>query len=110
MFFVAIYPAILYIVPIYPLPYAMNWLEVLRNDIERIDSNIFDLLEKRQGVSQKIWRYKKEHNMPIVDMEQFVKLLSAKQESAKRAWLNEEYIKQLWTIIHDESVRIQEAA
>lgn len=88
----------------------MNELSSLRNDIDRIDESIIDLLVKRQEVSQKIGTYKKNHDLSIVDMDQFAKLLSARQISATRKWLSEEYINQLWTIIHDESVRLQEAA
>jgi chorismate mutase len=110
MFFVAIYSTILYIVAIYLLSPAMNWLESLRNDIDRIDENIIDLLAKRQKISQKIWNYKRENKLPIVDMDQFANVLKMRIVSAQRKWLHETYVKQLWTIIHDESVKVQEAA
>ncbi|MEF2642995.1 MAG: bifunctional 3-deoxy-7-phosphoheptulonate synthase/chorismate mutase type II, partial [Paramuribaculum sp.] len=41
-------------------------LTLLRQQIDRIDNELLDILSKRMGVSRDIGRYKKEHRMPVV--------------------------------------------
>lgn len=42
-------------------------LENLREDIDRINSEIVELVAERMNVVEKIKRYKKENNMSVVD-------------------------------------------
>ena len=45
----------------------MSNLETLRNEINNIDSQIFQLLNRRHSVVKKVGQYKKENNLPILD-------------------------------------------
>ena len=44
-----------------------NKLETLRQEIDSIDSQIFDLFEQRLTVAKQIGAYKKEHNLSVLD-------------------------------------------
>lgn len=45
----------------------MTKLEQYREEIEKIDEQLFNLLAKRMNVSMRIGEYKKENNLPIFD-------------------------------------------
>ena len=44
-----------------------NKLELLRQEIDSIDSQIFDLFEQRLTVAKQIGAYKKEHELSVLD-------------------------------------------
>ena len=44
-----------------------NKLETLRQEIDSIDAQIFDLLEQRLTVAKQIGTYKKEHGLSVLD-------------------------------------------
>ena len=45
----------------------MNRMDELRSEIEKIDSEMAALFEKRMGISAQVAGYKKEHGLPILD-------------------------------------------
>ena len=44
-----------------------NQLETLRQEIDSIDAQIFDLFEQRFAVAKQIGAYKKEHGLSVLD-------------------------------------------
>ena len=44
-----------------------NQLETLRQEIDSIDAQIFDLFEQRLAVAKQIGAYKKEHGLSVLD-------------------------------------------
>ena len=44
-----------------------NQLETLRQEIDLIDAQIFDLFEQRLAVAEQIGAYKKEHGISVLD-------------------------------------------
>ena len=44
-----------------------NQLETLRQEIDSIDTQIFDLFEQRIAVAKQIGAYKKEHELAVLD-------------------------------------------
>ena len=44
-----------------------NQLETLRQEIDSIDAQIFDLFEQRLAVAKQICAYKKEHGLSVLD-------------------------------------------
>ena len=44
-----------------------NQLETLRQEIDSIDKQIFDLFEQRLTVAKQIGAYKKEHGLSVLD-------------------------------------------
>ncbi len=45
----------------------MTELELLRKEIDEIDSEIIKLYEKRMGVVKSVIKYKVENNIPVLD-------------------------------------------
>ena len=44
-----------------------NQLETLRQEIDSIDAQIFDLFEQRLAVAKQVGAYKKEHGLSVLD-------------------------------------------
>ena len=82
-------------------------IEALRARIDVIDDNLLKLLADRMEVSRKIGRYKKEHNVAIIQAGRWDSLLAAMVERAREKGISEEAITAIMNAIHDESVKVQ---
>jgi chorismate mutase len=82
-------------------------LEQSRQNIDHIDEQIIDLLAQRFAIVMKIWSYKKRHNMLCLDAVRRNALLQSKLAYAKKQWLSEKFIIDIWERIHQESLHIQ---
>ena len=82
-------------------------IEALRARIDVIDDNLLKLLADRMEVSRQIGRYKKEHNVAILQAGRWDALLAAMVERAREKGISEEAITAIMNAIHDESVRVQ---
>lgn len=78
-----------------------------RKEIDRIDNAIIELLGKRIEVVKEIGKYKKSKNLPYLDLSRFQKLLMLRQKKAKKLGIPEELIKDIYTLIHDVSLKIE---
>lgn len=86
----------------------MNELETIRNEIDRIDGNIIDMLAKRNDAIKKIAHYKREHGLPAEDMARFVAMMDERHDRAEKVWISTALIDQIFTILHDYSLKVQE--
>ena len=82
-------------------------IEALRARIDVIDDNLLKLLAERMDVSRQIGRYKKEHNVAILQAGRWDSLLAAMVERAREKGISEEAITAIMNAIHDESVKVQ---
>ena len=41
----------------------MQWLEEYRKEIDKLDQELIEVLSKRFEVVEKVWEYKKEHDI-----------------------------------------------
>lgn len=82
-------------------------LEGLRQQIDTIDSELLDLLNRRMEVSRSIGRYKKEHRMPVFQVERHDSMMRARMEEARGLGMNPEFVHKVLSAIHEESVRTQ---
>ena len=83
----------------------MSNLETLRNEINNIDSQIFQLLNIRFKIVKKIGQYKKENNIPVLDKSR-EKIIEKKIKTNYQG--NEgEYINQIYKVVMNESKNIQ---
>ncbi|MBM3420640.1 MAG: 3-deoxy-7-phosphoheptulonate synthase [Bacteroidetes bacterium] len=82
-------------------------LEELRRRIDSCDYDLLVTLVNRMMVAEKIGRFKKEHNMPVLQNNRWSELLSSRQNEGKNIGLSEEFISGLFDFIHRESVRQQ---
>lgn len=84
-------------------------IPTLRKQIDHIDYQLLDLLARRIGVVQKIGRLKKEHGIPARNNERWQELLADRIAYGTKHQIPAERIHQIWTIIHDWAVSIEQS-
>lgn len=82
-------------------------LTELRTRIDALDEELLDILAKRMEVSREIGQYKSSRNMPVVQSERFGDLLSSRIKSAAAMGMSDEFVRNIFSAIHEESVRMQ---
>lgn len=76
----------------------------LRSQIDTIDDELLRLLSKRNEISSKIGVIKKENNMTVLQMDRWNTVLSDRINKGGNLGLNEEVVKQIFEIIHKDSI------
>jgi chorismate mutase len=84
-----------------------NKLEEIRNQIDRTDEEILASIAQRMSFVKEIGEYKKENCVTILQLERWQKILENQLQTASRIGLSPDFIKNLYQIIHDESIRMQ---
>lgn len=82
-------------------------LTLLRQQIDRIDNELLEILSKRMGISREIGRYKKEHRMPVVQAGRYNDIIRLRVKTGEEMGMSPDFIKTVLLAIHDESVRQQ---
>lgn len=82
-------------------------LELLRLEIDRLDNELLEVLNRRMTVSRDIARYKKEHSMPIVQVGRYDEILKKRVQMAEQMDMSADFARTLMANIHEESVRQQ---
>lgn len=82
-------------------------LSLLRQQIDRIDNELLEILAKRMEVSREIGRYKKLHRMPVVQATRYNDVIRTRVDMGKEMQMDREFLKTILLAIHDESVRQQ---
>jgi chorismate mutase len=83
-------------------------INILRKEIDEIDNKLIELLSERINVSTKIAQIKKESNISVLQVNRWKKLLSDRIEYSNTKGISEEFIKEIFELIHEESVRVQD--
>ena len=84
-----------------------NKLEQLRAQIDVLDNELVDALARRMALSRKIGKYKKENNVTILQIRRWKKILKEQTAHGSLNGFDEKFIKQLFELIHDESIKNQ---
>ncbi len=79
----------------------------MREKIDHLDQELVELLAGRMKLTEQIGEYKKENQVTAFQLERWNEIMSTRPEWAKLAKMNPEFIRELFKIIHDESIRIQ---
>lgn len=82
-------------------------LSALRQQIDRIDNELIELLNKRMRVSREIGQYKKEHSMPVVQAGRYDDIMQTRRKLAEQMGMSGDFMAAVLTAIHEESVRQQ---
>ncbi len=82
-------------------------IEQLRTRIDVIDENLLLALKSRMEISRKIGEFKKAHNVAIVQATRWESILSSMEEKGKEYGLSPDFVKAVFTAIHDASVSVQ---
>jgi chorismate mutase len=84
-----------------------NKLEELRGVIDKLDNDLLELLAKRMNISAQIGEYKRENNVTILQVAHWKKIIETGIANGAMIGLPEEFVKGLYQLIHDESIRRQ---
>lgn len=82
-------------------------LATLRQQIDRINEELLELLARRMSVTCQIGQYKKEHDMPVVQQTRYNDLMERLVKNGEELGLSEEFVRNILAAIHEESVRQQ---
>jgi chorismate mutase len=85
----------------------INTLEELRNQIDMYDEQLFDILESRMLVADTIGRYKKEHNITILQSSRWKEIVNKAVTMGMERGLGSEFITTILEAIHQESISHQ---
>lgn len=86
----------------------MDKLSELRFKIDQINSQILNLIIKRNQIARKIGEYKKEKNLPVNNFEREKEIYENIMASARRKGLNRNFVRRLFDLIFKQSKREQE--
>lgn len=82
-------------------------LQLYREQIDQLDESIFDMFQQRMKFSNEIGLFKKEHNLPILSVNRWKKMITERLRSASDESLSKEFIRAIMDAIHQESIRHQ---
>ena len=75
-----------------------------RKEIDEIDDELLNLIAKRMNISEKIGEFKKEHKVTVLQMDRWKSVLEDHINKGNNLGLNEESVKEIFEIIHKDSI------
>lgn len=93
--------------PSSPRPDFAIQLETLRDQIDHLDQEVLELLAQRMRVVEDIADAKRAHNVATLQVSRWREMLADRIQRATAIGLTEAYARQLFEMIHTESVRHQ---
>ena len=88
-------------------PVPQENLTELRQQIDRLDNELLDVLGRRMEVSRQIGEYKRANNIAVVQAGRYGDVMSSRLAAAGKLGLSPEFMQTVLSAIHEESVRIQ---
>lgn len=88
-------------------PQFENKLELLRGRIDGIDHEIMEILAQRMSIVQQIGLYKKENKVTALQINRWAEIMEDRARLAEKLNLDDTFIKSLFQLIHEDSVRQQ---
>lgn len=83
----------------------MTEIKLLRNEINKIDTELLKLLKQRIDISKKLGKIKKENGIPIFDPEREREIIDTYTENED--FLNKRYIEKFFQTLMDISKEVQ---
>ena len=85
----------------------MRELASLREEIDQLDEQLWEVIGKRADVVRQIGEWKRQHGEQVVQPERWQEVLQHCQSVADKHGLSETVIQEVMEAIHNESVRIE---
>lgn len=82
-------------------------LNAIRQDIDRIDEEIINLVKARLDLVVKIAAEKKQKNVTAFQLERYIGILKSRGQWAEDKNLTRDFVEKLYQLIHEESIRTQ---
>lgn len=84
-----------------------NQLELLRDEIDKIDDDLIDRIAVRMSIAEQMGVYKRENNVTILQLERWKSIMNRVLKNGKAMGLSDQFITGVFNAIHDESIRKQ---
>jgi len=84
-----------------------NQLELLRNRIDAIDTELLETLSSRVAITKQIGQYKRDNNVTALQINRWTQLVDDRVNIGHELNLNKTFVKILFQLIHEDSVRMQ---
>ena len=85
----------------------MKDLASLREEIDQLDEQLWEIIGKRADVVRQIGEWKRQHGEQVIQPERWQEVLQHCQSVADRHGLSETVVQEVMEAIHNESVRIE---
>lgn len=82
-------------------------LDQLRSRIDTLDTELMEILSARSEIVDQIANYKKTNNVMALQIDRWTKMMKSRVGTANKLQLDETFIKILFQLIHEDSVRQQ---
>jgi chorismate mutase len=82
-------------------------LDELRSIIHKLDNDLLEVLAKRMAVSKQIGEYKRDNHVTILQVTHWKNLIETSIANGNQLGLPKDFVKGLYQLIHDESIRRQ---
>lgn len=89
-------------------PVFQSQLELIREQIDQVDRELLEVMSRRVRLVEKAGEYKKLNNVAIFQMERWKKVFESRPEWGKSLQLDVDFVKELFQLIHTESIKKQE--
>lgn len=86
----------------------MKDLNDLRIEIDKLDSEMLNLLAKRLSLVQRVGEYKKANNLPPLQPQRWQQVLEKLKLDAGELNLNQQLIEDVWNLIHEHALSLEE--
>lgn len=83
-------------------------LNQFRNEINKLDDKVLELLAERMRIAEEIGKYKKDHDITILQTNRWNEILERLSQQCSMLGLSENFIKQYFEVIHLESIKHQD--
>jgi len=88
-------------------PQFINQLELLREEIDRIDHRLIDILAERMVIAEQIGHYKRENNITIFQSGRWGEILQDRVGYGQPKGLSKDILTEILQMVHKESIRHQ---
>jgi chorismate mutase len=82
-------------------------LETLREEMDLVDDTLLETIGKRIELTKKLGDYKKSHNMTVLQVNRWQQVLEDRIRQAEYLGLDEKLVKEIYQLLHNQSVKIQ---
>jgi chorismate mutase len=89
------------------LPYEAR-MQKLRHTVDEIDDDLVELLARRMEVARAMGDLKRRHQISTLQPARWKEILATRLAAARKKGLGEEFVSQIYQIIHEEAIQVQE--
>lgn len=86
----------------------LKHITLLREDIDKIDTDIVQLLGERMEIVEQIGAYKEKNHVTVLQPSRWNEILESRIKQGDDLDLSEDFITKIYQLIHEEAVRHQE--